>query len=87
MCPWCGTAVVAQGNKCRFCSKEIPRGFPTDEFVRRHLKRQFNDKLVGIRSLRSEGEISPEEYREGKARLNSLLESVERVRWGPDLRT
>jgi hypothetical protein len=81
-CPWCGTSVAAQRDKCRFCGKDVPPEVAADDFIRRHLKRQFNDKVIGLRSLRREGEISPEAYRESKSRLDALLESVDKVSWG-----
>jgi len=81
MCPWCGTSVAAQGKRCRFCEREVPPTVPADEFIRRHLKRQFTDKVIGIKSLRREGRIGPEAYADARARLGALLESVDRVSW------
>jgi len=81
MCPWCGTSVAAQGKRCRFCEREVPPTVPADEFIRRHLKRQFTDKVIGIKSLRREGRIGPEAYADARARLGALLESIDRVSW------
>ena len=81
LCPFCGSSVVVEGSKCRFCSREVPEETAADGFMITHLKRQFTDKLIGLRMLSREGEISPEQYRSTRERYLALRESLPRVKW------
>jgi tRNA(Ile2) C34 agmatinyltransferase TiaS len=81
LCPFCGSSVVVEGSKCRFCSREVPETMAVDDFVTIHLKRQFTDKLISLRMLSREGEISPAQYRSTRERYLALRESLGRVQW------
>ncbi len=81
LCPWCGSAVVARKGRCSFCGKDVPEGMPADQFIAGHLKRQFTDKLVGLRMVYREGDISPASYRERKEEFLALKRAVDGVKW------
>ncbi len=81
LCPFCGSSVVVEGDKCKFCSREVPEEMAADDFMIAHLKRQFTDKLVSLRMLSREGEISPEQYRSTRERYLALREALTQMQW------
>jgi hypothetical protein len=81
LCPWCGSGVEARRGRCRYCRKRIPEEFPADRFIETHLRRQCNDKLLSIKLLYEDLEMSPKEYAARRSELLSLRRALEKTTW------